>query len=323
MLGGYYLAESYTGSSGLSSDPYSLYTPPVASDGSSVLGGYYLGEAYLGDSGISTNPYVIYIPPASSSSISTVRGRVSANDYGAKLSQERYDVKDAQDYKLTYSSSWPLLKIFEQGRKTLTTDPFLITTHGLGYVPMFWAFATAQGATNMVNAGNGLSQGILVNESTLVRDGGTPYVGSLYYYIFAIDLERDYKAPNINTGIEIDKKAPRDKDFGLKVSLPGYSVFSSDLRHFAVHSGTRSPMLHQVVHGSKGIGVGSGIVIDHNLGHEPMFFVYAKLSGRPGYQLLVTTSDVFVSTNKQQINVFIPYACDYSVVILKDPMRVN
>jgi len=57
-------------------------------------------------------------------------------NFGIKVSQRGYDATSAKDYKLEYSSGFPMLPILFSG--SFTSSPSdTIVTHNLGYVPMW------------------------------------------------------------------------------------------------------------------------------------------------------------------------------------------
>lgn len=254
-------------------------------------------------------------------------------DFGVKVSQRGYGV-DTKDFKLLYSSAWPLLTILEQGSFSNKAPGSTLVAHNLGYNPMFLIFHDHQnstdysngiGAAGQVHMIDGFNANVFgINDSVLGYASTATGSRSGYYFIFQVDLEDDYTAPNVNTGTISDSPDSQDKDYGIKASKDGEDVSSTDLRDFALHSATRSPMVDSVTTGTKAAG-STPITINHSLGYAPWPLSYAKLTSgafSPSrYQMLTTASDSFVTSDATNVNTTIPYACDYSIVILKDPLK--
>lgn len=243
---------------------------------------------------------------------------------GIKLSQLGYNVKTADDKNLIFSSAWKLLKILESDVVVPTSFTFTVDTHGLGYTPMVLGFYENDFQGNKVANTSRITR-LWVNSSNVeIRGGATgSSTAKLRYYIFDIDITEDYEAASVNLTQASKVNDVIDRNFGIKMTLPGFDVKTeTDFRNFVIHSRTRSPMLHKVVTGSKVAG-GSSFTVPHNLGYQPIFFVYAKLAGDTHYQFLQTSSDTSATADTEDISLFIPYECDYSVVILKDPLLLS
>lgn len=224
-----------------------------------------------------------------------------AKSYGAKVSQRGYDVS-GKDFKLLYSSSWPLLTILDSGPFTGKAPGSTIATHNLGYTPMFLVFHDdtnsngfnngASGQVHMIDSFHAKYFGM--DDNTLVYSSFATGNMNGYYFIFAVDLETDYTAPNVNTGTIDDNADSQDKDYGVKVSKDGFDVSNTDLRNFALHSATRSPMVDSVTTGN--LASAGTKAVTHDLGYEPFPFVYAKLTSGSAfsparYQHLTTATD--------------------------------
>lgn len=254
-----------------------------------------------------------------------------SKDYGLRVSQRGYDVKTAPDFKQIFSSSWPAFTILEEGAFTVSPGQTVVS-HNLGYVPAFLLFhngttAFALGGSNqahMIDGFNASSFGM--SDTNLIYSSGAGSSITGRYLIFQHDLEQSKTFPNVVTGTISDNPDSVDKDYGFKVSKDGADVSSTDLRDFAIHTATRSPNVDTITYGTKSAGT-TPITVTHNLGYEPFPLIYAKLvSGAfipARWQMLTTASDSFVSVTTTQINVTIPYACDYSIVVLKDPLQRN
>jgi hypothetical protein len=246
---------------------------------------------------------------------------------GIKVSRKGYDVKTCADQELVFSSSWPTLKIFDQGSFTIadTTQDVTLKNHALGYYPLYLVFVDridpSEPATGPHVATTGTSQFIGVDSSNLKWWGATRGAGagtiSGRYYIYHYNMITDYTAPIISTadtlqGSELD-------DYGIKETVDGASTSSTDLREFSIHSGTRKLLIHRTGYGS--LGVGGGVVtITHSLGYEPMFMMFAKIQGYTYYQMVFGADDSAVDSNTTAVKFAIPYQCDYAYIIFKDPI---
>jgi len=112
-------------------------------------------------------------------------------DYGLKVSRDGYDVLSATDKQLALKSSLNLLKVKMAGSTTVIGTATKEITHGLGYVPQFFAFGEIQGfpdemrwgcasdSYSLVRAGAGTAKLYM-----RIYNGSGTNVYDLYYYIF-------------------------------------------------------------------------------------------------------------------------------------------
>lgn len=266
-------------------------------------------------------------------------------DFVFKTTPKGYSVKDAADWQLSASSFAPLLKIARNpdgtpmmGSFTVpdTSADYLIKSHNLGYVPIFFVFDNSnwqfsdgtedrddggnEGACRMISTG--VSQFIGMNSTGLYWQGGSrsAYAGTLtgYYYIFQELMLEDFVS-------EISGTTPTSGGLGednylLKITKPGADITSEDFRDFNFHSGCRSPQIYKkkAATGWDGMGL---ITVPHDLGYPPMCFAWAKLSafGDGMYQPVFTAGDALVVAGNDDCQFGIPYECDYALLILKDP----
>lgn len=248
------------------------------------------------------------------------------NDFGIKISPRNINAFTAPDYTLIHNSAWVIPKILFKGEYVDAGDGSVIVEHDLGYVPMFLCWVRKRGITptyeNGVAALETLPSGTPVaNAFTLVAPAGSSNLDGVYM-VFDVDIESPLQAPILIEPHPVDEPAI-DRDFGIKISLPGKDVNSEDTRDLALDSNMRSPQIASVNPGSKG-NDSTPIVIDHELGYPPVIFVYVKLDGETNYKFLAGGgTDYSVSSTNESISVVIPYACAYSVIILKDPFRLS
>lgn len=208
-------------------------------------------------------------------------------DFGAKVTRLRADVTGASDDQLLFNSGWPTLKIAFQGLVTISgTTSSTVVTHNLGYPPAFFIYRVTGNTSKFDSYGtvyNGSAGGAVAVNSTEMKffsyGVGTGNV-SFYYYIFAQPLNQNFTADTISATTDVS--APLgvySDDYGIKVTKDGYSTDSTDLRHYAIHSGTISPNVHIAKTGActeTGIVAGGAKMLSatHNLGYEPLALFY-------------------------------------------------
>ena len=108
-------------------------------------------------------------------------------DIGIKLSQLGYNVKNADDKNLVFSSAWKLLKILDSGVDVPNSSNFTLKTHGLSYIPFVLSFNEYE-LDGTVVANTSRLGGTLVDSkkyssmhlvATLARSGGTCLISTL------------------------------------------------------------------------------------------------------------------------------------------------
>lgn len=169
---------------------------------------------------------------------------MAGNDFGIKVSLPGFDVENAADIDLYFSSSWPTLKIDDalSGTLTLTGNPSLdLVTHDLGYPPFTMVWSHANGFYPYYISS--------INLQTVVF-GGTNVqfnIGDkIRYYIFRNPLNINFQAQDVQ--IAQTQQGTNHQDFGIKLTKPGKNTDSTDLRDYTIHSGTKSLQVHQVVY---------------------------------------------------------------------------
>lgn len=251
-----------------------------------------------------------------------------------KLAQPGFDVSTAGDENLIYDSNWPLLKIYKQGSHKIgnaTTDS-VVVEHDLGFIPMFWYFANTP-LSAWQNSGNvgiqarsefmgPMGDGTMEIFNNRLEWKATPFGGSsgrsqLYYYIFALDITKQYTAPIIKLGGISGARGDRV----FKIAKAGKSVDSDNLFDYVIHSRARSPLIHSV---NPSPGAVKEFKVEHKLTYLPMFFGFEK-TANGGYKSMPTgqggsssfqsdeNSITFTDTGEKEI----------SIVILKDPFQVS
>lgn len=254
-------------------------------------------------------------------------------DYGMAGSAPGYDVKTAADFLLTFNSSWPLMKIGAAASATITLDatPQTIYTHDLGYAPAYFIIGAKGTGVATVPA---INHGIGVSTSVLGYDGSTPLGGTytFYYYIIRQPLTTNFTAPTI-TGTSLQGNT--NDNYGLKVTKPGKSTDSTDLRDFSLYTTSRSLMVNNVDYGTSTLGGGYyNRTFDHNLGYVPIAFAYAQFGTNiagydPDYFYMldevnagVSVADYSLTTTSISMrtdSIYVSDPTNFSAVVLKDP----
>lgn len=237
--------------------------------------------------------------------------------YVVKGTPPGFDVHGAIDYLLSFDSSWTLLKIGDSNTFSGTV------THSLGYPPLHF-IAQADGRLDQ-SAAN-----YAVDATSLARSSG---VGTPRYFIFRLDLTTDFTAP-LTPGSTT--QTTQNDGYVFKITKPGKDTNSTDMRDYALHSNTRSPMIHKVDHGvmtNTGGGLGYERTVSHGLGYTPLAFVFMKPGtntlgldanrygiveppvGASSKYYTVDATNVYITADTAAFSA----APTVSVVVLKDP----
>lgn len=193
---------------------------------------------------------------------------MDSNDIGIKGSQLGYDVLTAKDYLQSFNSSWPHLKLSDTA--VFSSD----VAHGLGYPPFYIICSETSyfGDNGMINQNAGDS--FAVSSTSLARFAGST---TPRYFIFRLNLEEDFTADIIGTSTT---QTDYNNDFGFRLTKEGKDISSTDMRDFALHSGTVAPLVHQVkqVTMTNTGGLGWEYNLTHGLGYTPTAFAFIKPS---------------------------------------------
>jgi len=213
------------------------------------------------------------------------------SNFGAKVSKPTYSVNDAKDYNLSFSSSWPLLKIAHQGRFTINNrnTSEVVVTHNLGYAPAFLIFDCPSANTSRYRSYGFIAGGQFATSTTNLKffsDGSFSGSRDIYYYVFRLPLTTNFEAPIINTATE--DTFEDNGDYGIKVTKEGKDITSTDFRDYVIHSGSRMPLIHAV---KTGLCTETGFIFPkmfsytHNLGYVPAAFAFVNYgsNGAPFY----------------------------------------
>lgn len=244
-------------------------------------------------------------------------------DYGIKTSRVGFDVHTASDKQLAFSSSWPLLPIEAEGDITLTpeagggwvTEDF--HTHSLGYTPIF-----------MVERVSGtplyFPLYIHCNATKIWFDGYLEAAITFKWKVFRRALKTNYEAPNTDV---TDATQETDSDYGILVSLPGKSVYSTDKRDFGVRSDVRQLMVAKSGYTAEPT---NQLVVTHNLGYKPMYWTYIQAQDwetgpiENEYRLGSEADDLVLTATTTTMTITL-YAegQNFAYIIFKDTLTAN
>lgn len=259
--------------------------------------------------------------------------------YALKGTRPGYDVSSVVDYLFAFNAAWPLLKIEAAGAATINLNgtPQTVYTHNLGYRPFYLIISNQTAGKGLVDIVSGGGVGLGVSTTILGYDGSNSGGGtySFYYYICRLDLTQNFTAPTV-TGSTT--KGTQNDRYVFKVTKPGKSTNSTDMRDYAFHSNTRSPMLHSVDYGFADVLSGGYATrtVTHNLGYTPIAFCFIKWTnnnighnndwaylqappiGAQPDSYVVSSTNVVSSTDLGFTVLTVP---NISTVILKDPFQ--
>lgn len=273
-------------------------------------------------------------------------------NFGIKTSQSTFDVEETADFNLLMSSAFPLLKVAKIGHTTISgTANSVVYNHGLGYEPMFLIFDSSGTPVSGKNAFksygvvyNGSAGGYLAVNSTNLQFF-TLGVGSgdvsFTYVVFRQKLTENFRSTKLSGN---SRQTLVDNDFGIKVAKEGKSVDSDDLRDYALHSNTRSPLINSVVHGSlstataHAVAGATGLVDQHDLGYTPLAYFYINYGANDsatydtGYYYMlggvggVADIRAYITAQKcvvedDVVSRGVPSTATASIITLKDPFE--
>ena len=240
---------------------------------------------------------------------------------GIKVSRQGYDVHTASDKQLAFTSEWPLLPIEAEGTFDITTSSSYdedITTHNLGYVPVFMIWVETSSKKYCV--GSAFPYNIYATTTKLHIADTAFDTGTIHYKIFRRPLLTEYDAGNL---ISTDATEKDSGDLGLIVSLPGEDVSSTDKRDFGVRSDMRQLMIHKTGYFDNST---NGANVTHNLGYKPMYWFYTEntfYNPAGAYSIQSQTDDFIISATDTTLTyTFYGYPwLQHAYLIFKDPLN--
>jgi hypothetical protein len=240
-----------------------------------------------------------------------------ASTHGVKVSRAGYDVKEASDKQLAFSSEWPLLPIEAEGSYNIAagSQTYDIYTHSLDYYPVFSVWREVSGKRYHESA----QSGTYVTTSKLAYDGWSEDAFTLHWKVYRRPLRLNYTAENISTTDATEKDSG---DYGVIVSLPGKDISSTDKRDFGVRSDVRQLMIHKTGYEDSTLTE----TITHNLGYKPIYWFFIETDWNPNrYYCVAPTDDFVLSASDTQLTFeffsFTPQ--NWAYLIFKDPVNLN
>jgi hypothetical protein len=230
---------------------------------------------------------------------------------GTKCSQRGIDAKSCPDYRLVFSSYFPTLKIYKTYNFYIadTSVSQVICSHDLGYVPAFWIFTDGGLGRYRLSP----SQYLAMNKKDLLWRSGAG-AGSLTgrVFIFAFDISKSYLSDDKSATV---KSSNESDDFGIKVIKNSPPLEDKD---YSLNSENRYPQIHIVGQGS------NNETIKHNLGYEPMYFLWAIIDdyGDNRYQSVSSADDSFVTATSTTFHYQFLSNGTASYIIFKDPILI-
>lgn len=241
------------------------------------------------------------------------------SNYGLKASRIGFDVNTASDKQLAFSSEWPLLPIEAEGDVTIEVPAGgagnvtqTIYTHNLGYPPVFYIHRVSGGFF-------WLTWGYIDDEKLWI-DAYVSGDVNLKWKIFRRPIKTSFEASISDVS---DATKETDEDYGLLVSLPGKDIKSTDKRDFCVRSDVRQLMIHKSGYTTT---PSLGMVIDHNLGYKPMYFVYMEPGTTPGEYRFATATDGLnfnVSNTQLGFGGYFDPLPNWGYIIFKDTLTTD
>lgn len=238
---------------------------------------------------------------------------------GIKVSEAGVDVSRAADFQLALSTEWPTLKIVKEGTIDVNADgsnSITITSHGLGYAPVFMildngvAFTeTGPGTSEFDGTPNfhSTKDNLIYNPSV-----ATHYRG--YYFIFDYDLGKVFAAPS-------DHATPQNSttvSIGMKAAGRSKNIESTDGRDYTVNTDYRPWTVH--LSGTTQ-ATSDGFRLDHNLGYVPgaLLFSVDSDGNLTPLQARATANAVSITFRGVQA----PLTGTVAYVVLKDPIFIG
>lgn len=242
--------------------------------------------------------------------------------YGAKVSRQGFDVGEASDKQLAFSSQWPLLPIEAEGSKVLSADTSydeVLYTHSLGYAPVF--FVWEEKDSKLYSGGKTLVYNVYSTSTTLHLEDYIFDNCTLHWKVFRRSLLTNYTSSNLVTTDATEKDSA---DYGISVSLPTKDISNTDKRNFGVRSDVRQLMIHKT--GYTGLTLTE--TVTHNLGYQPIYWLYTENTFRNpsgAYSLQPETGDfqINVSTTQLTWQFFGIDTLRFAYLIFKDPITAD
>ncbi len=209
-------------------------------------------------------------------------------NFGMKVSQSGYDVKTCGDKQLLFSSSFPTLKIFKQG-KVKGNFPIEIE-HNLGYQPVFTVYDN--NTTGQSFRQFGYNECYVTNKKLVIDQMS----GTFYYYIFLNKIDDIIKPETIS---ETTMPFKKGGSYGFKISQEKSDIQRDNVKDFVLHSGYPQHIIH--LQNSLNTPITADYSFEHNLGYKPMhwgFVYYSNVPERIYYEPNIGMGYFFANNTK-------------------------
>lgn len=251
-------------------------------------------------------------------------------DWGIKASVAGESVF-SEDQNLAFSSSWKTLQVEHEESFTNVAEGGTILTHNMGFVPLFMPYTNQrfQGSASGIATFNHTFNARVVADDTKIFNAnlGLNYSATGRIMVFNFDLTKDYTAPRISNE-DREPLGKVNRDWGIKVALPGKNVHSNQTKDFSIHTGTRMPKVHMIKYYKRTqaeLDDGASTVYEaqHRLGYRAMCLVYLQNDNLGNYWQVVGNSfDVTIESYFNLVSVYMPYPGQIAIVVLKDAWQI-
>lgn len=273
---------------------------------------------------------------------------------GIQISQEGVPIDRAADYQKVLDDRWPFLDIAFDQVIPVYQDTFPTPTHywyiellrhNLGYIPAFMA-RDMDGNLLSLDISSGTDRGFVVATDEAIyyaslHTGFTstaPLKGRLSVRVFACDITREFRQPHDMPAPRPRQSAPR---YGARVIKPTNQngrINDTEMSGFSLHNNAKAFAIQQTGL-RRAEAPDFDVVIDHNLGYPPVYFIapyndYAEIYtgsvvGAPvpeGKNFCFQLNDVVVeaTTTTTEMHIFGAQAVlvgNYAFLIVKDPLE--
>lgn len=223
--------------------------------------------------------------------------------WGSKFAQQGYDVRDAADRFLVYSSAFRTLKIFAvyTGSTTIpgSGENTVTFTHNLGYYApaiVIYNGSTTLGQNTayfMADNNAGLDIRIFTDKVEVpvpdTFDDGYSAVGDTVYFTCYqfLDTFDSYTASIIETGTT---SGAASDDYGFKIAKDGFPADTCADTDLVISSGFFTSIIHKK-------GTDTDGTVAHDLGYIPAFLAFKKYAG----DSFLTQNDESMAINSSEL----------------------
>jgi hypothetical protein len=229
---------------------------------------------------------------------------VALQDVGVKLAQPFSDVLTAADSSMIFSSAWPSLAVAARG----VTDGSGKFAHNLGFPPLTLGWSGSPASMKFPDFDNTFAY----------APTGT------FVACFDIDITKDVDYPYTALA---GPSYPYDPNYGIKMTIEGRNIDSTDLRDFLLHSRAQSPLVlavkteASVDPGNAAIAGVPTIQYTNKLGYQTWVFGYVYSTTLTRYINAPLYAQAYPRLFSDGITSYLSYFDNKaSIIVLRDPM---